>query len=189
MPQSPNAQIIKQVRKLSEIAEALRQGNKFHVTRLTIIKRLCAEPLAATAFALFLAQRIQKKMRQKNYPQQFRELVDRVINELTPYLADPADERQARLSSLRRELEVEQKEYKKSGWNVGRMLKHRDLMLVEECVRSVLRRSEAPFWAYQAFKDYVVRYDARYGSGLIPNSAPFVEEIVKFWREYYGIKD
>ena len=51
MPQSPNAQIIKKVKKLSEIAEALRQGNKFHVTRLTIIKSLCAEPEAATAFA------------------------------------------------------------------------------------------------------------------------------------------
>ena len=69
MPESPNAQIIKKVRKLSEIAEALRQGNKFHVTRLTIIKSLCAEPEAATAFALFLAQRIQKKMRRRKYPE------------------------------------------------------------------------------------------------------------------------
>jgi hypothetical protein len=76
----------------------------------------------------------------------------------------------------------------KSGWNVGRMLKHRDLVLVAECVRSVLGRSEAPFWAYHASKDYVVRFDARYGSGLIPNSAPFVEEIAGFWREYHGIK-
>ena len=189
MPQSPNAQIIKKVRKLSEIAEALRQGNKFHVTRLTIIKSLCAEPEAATAFALFLAQKIQKKMRQKKYPQQFRELVDRVIKELTPYLADPTEERQARLSSLCEEMRSEQKKYMKSGWNMGRMLKHRDLVLVEECVRSVLSRSEAPFWAYHASKDYVVRFDARYGSGLIPNSAPIVEEIAEFWRNYYGIKE
>ncbi len=189
MPQFPNAQIIKKVEKLSEIAQELRQGNKFHVTRLTTIKSLCAEPEAATAFALFLAQKIQKKMRQKNYPQQFRELVDRVVKELTPYLADPTEERQARLSSLREEMTSEQKEYKKSGWNVGRMLKYRDLVLVEECVRSVLSRSEAPFWAYHASKDYVVRFDARYGSGLIPTSAPFVEEIAEFWREYFGIKE
>jgi hypothetical protein len=93
-------------------------------------------------------------MRQKSYPQQSRELVDRVIKELTPYLADPIEERQARLSSLREEMKSEQKAYMKSGWNVGRMLKHRDLVLVEECVRSVLRRSEAPFWAYHASKDY-----------------------------------
>jgi hypothetical protein len=189
MPQSENAQIIKKVKKLSEIAEALRQGNKSHVTRLTIIKRFCAEPEAATAFALFLSLKIQKNMRQKNYPQQFRELVDRVIKELTPYLAYPTEEGKARLSSLCREMESERKEYMKSGWNTGRMLKHRDLVLVEECVRSVLSRSEAPFWAYHSSKDYVVRFDARYGSGLIPNSAPFVEEIAGFWRDYYGIKE
>jgi hypothetical protein len=63
MPESPDAQIIKKVRKLSEIAEALRQGNKFHVTRLTIIKSLCAEPEAATAFALFLAQDVKDMQR------------------------------------------------------------------------------------------------------------------------------
>jgi hypothetical protein len=141
MPQSQNAQIMKKVKKLSEIAEALRQGSKFHVTRLTIIKSLCAEPQAATAFALFLSLKIQKKMRQKNYPQQFRELVDRVVKELTPYLADPSEERQARLSSLSEEM------------------------------------------------NYVVRFDPRYGYGLIPSSAPLVEEIAEFWRNYYVIKE
>ncbi len=189
MPQSPSPQSINQVRKLSKLAEALRQGNKFHVTRLTIVKSLCAEPEAATTFALFLAQKIQKKMRQKNYPQQFRELVDRAVNELTPYLADPTEERQARLSSLNEEMRSEQKAYMKSGWNVGRMLKHKDLVLVEECVRSVLSSSEAPFWAYHASKDYAVCFDARYGFGLIPNSAPMVEEIAGFWRDYFGINE
>jgi hypothetical protein len=186
MPQAPNAQIIKKVKKLSEIAEALRQGNRFHVTRLTIIKSFGAEPEAAAAFAFFLALKVQK-MRNKKYPKQFRELVDRAVSELKFYLADPAEERKARLLSLYEEMKLEDKEYKKSGWNVGRMLKYCDLVLVEECLRMVLNRSEAPFWAYHASKDYVVRSDARYGSGLIPNSAPFVEEIVEFWRNYYGI--
>ena len=189
MRQPPNPEIVKKVKKLSEIAEELRQGKVFHVTRLTTIKGFCGEPEAAAAFALFLAQKIQKKMRQKKYPQQFRELVDRVIKELTPYLAYPTEEGKARLASLCREMASEQKEYKKIGWNVGRMLKYRDLVLVEECVRSVLSRSEAPFWAYHASKDYVVRFDARYGSGLIPSSAPMVEEIGEFWRKYFGIKD
>jgi hypothetical protein len=189
MPQSPDAQIIKKVKKLTEIVQALRLGNKFHVTRLTIIKSLCAEPEAAATFALFLAQKIQKKMRQKKYPLPFCELVDRAVKELTPYLTDPTEERRAWLSSLYEEMKSEQKKYMKSGWNVGRMLKHRDLVLVEECVRSVLSRSEAPFWAYHASKDYVMRFDARYGSGLIPSSAPMVEEIAEFWRKYYGIRE
>ena len=62
MPQPPSPQIVKKVKKLSEIAEELRQGKHFPVTRLTTIKSLCEEPEAAAAFALFLAQRIQSKM-------------------------------------------------------------------------------------------------------------------------------
>jgi hypothetical protein len=188
MAQSPNAQIIKRVKKLSEIAEALRQGNKFHVTRLTIIKSLSADPEAATAFALFLAQKIRKKMRQGKCPERYRELVDRAIKELTPYLADPTEERKARLALLYREMEAEQNEHQQIGWNLVRMLKSTELVVVEESLRSVVKSHEAPIWAYHAAKDYAERYDARYGSGLIPSSAPMVEEIAEFWRDYYGIK-
>jgi hypothetical protein len=189
VPQPPNALIIKRVNKLSEIAEALRQGNKFRVTRLTIIKSLCAEPEAAAAFALFLAQKIQKKMRQKKCPERYRELLDRAVNELKPYLDDPTEARKARLALLCREMEAEQNEHEKIGWNLVRMLKSTDLVVVEESLRSVLTSYEAPIWAYQAAKDYAERYDTRYGSGLIPNSAPMVDEIAEFWRDYYGIKE
>ena len=189
MPQPPNAQLTKKVKKLSEIAEALRQENKFQVTRLTTIKGLVAEPAAATAFALFLAQKIQNKMWQGKCPERYRELVDRAVNELKPYLDDPTEERKARLSSLCREMESEQNEYKKIGWNMVRMLKSKDLVVVEESLKSVLKTYEAPIWAYQAAKDYAERYDSRYGSGLIPSSAPMVEEIAGFWRDYYGIKE
>ena len=69
MPQPPNPQIVKKVKKLSEIAEELRQGKHFPVTRLTTIKSLCGEPEAAAAFALFLAQRIQKQDASKSRAQ------------------------------------------------------------------------------------------------------------------------
>ena len=189
MAQPPNAQITKKVKKLSEIAEALRQGKDFPITRLTTIKSLCADPEAAEAFALFLAQKIQSKLRQEKCPELYRELVDRAVKELKPYLIDPTEERKARLASLCREMEAEQNEHAKIGWNMVRMLKSKDLIVVEEALRSVLKSYEAPIWAYQAAKDYAERYDARHGSGLIPSSAPMVEEIAEFWRDYYGIKE
>ncbi len=189
MHQSPSPQIVKKVMKLSEIAEALRQGKDFPVTRLTTIKSLCAEPEAAAAFALFLAQRIQSKMREEQSPERYRELVDRAVKELKPYLTDPTEERKGRLSSLCREMEAEQNEYKKIGWDMVRMVRSRDLVVVEESLKSVVRGYEAAIWAYQAAKDYAERYDARHGSGLIPSSAPMVEGIAGFWRKYYGIKE
>src|SRR5271166_3528367 len=186
MPQFPNPQ---KVKKLSEIVEELRQGKHFPVTRLTTIKSLCGEPEAAAAFALFLAQKIQKKMREEESPERYRELVDRAVKELKPYLTDPTEERKARLSTLCREMEAEQNEYKKIGWDMVRMLRSRDLVVVEESLKSVLKGYEAAIWAYQAAKDYAERYDARYPTGLIPSSAPMVEEIAGFWRKYYGIKE
>ena len=69
------------------------------------------------------------------------------------------------------------------------MLKSRDLVVVEESLRSVIKCHEAGFWLYQAAKDYAERYEARYGTGLIPSSAPMVEEITGFWRTFYGIKE
>ena len=113
------------VKKLAEIAEGLRQGKDFPVTRLTTIKSLCGEPEAAAAFALFLAQRIQMKMGQEQSPKRYRELVDRAVKELKPYLTDPAEERKERLYSLCREMEAEQDEYKKIGWVRVRMLRAR----------------------------------------------------------------
>jgi hypothetical protein len=86
-------------------------------------------------------------------------------------------------------MEAEQNEYEKIGWNMVRMIKSKDLVVVEESLKSVFKPYEAPIWAYQAAKDYAERYDARHGSGLIPRSAPMVEEIAGFWREYYGIKE
>ena len=189
MPQPPNPQIVKKVKKLSEVAEELRQGKDLPVTRLTTIKSLCEKPEAAAAFALFLAQRIQSKMRQEESPERYRELVDRAVKELKPYLTDSTEERKERLSSLCREIEAEQNEYKKIGWDMVRMLKSRDLVVVEESLKLVLKGYEAAIWAYQAAKDYAERYDVLHGSGLIPRSAPMVEEIAGFWRKYYGIKE
>jgi uncharacterized protein YpuA (DUF1002 family) len=189
MLQPPNPQIVKKVEKLSEIAEDLRNGKAFPVTRLTTVKSLCEEPEAAAGFALFLAQRIQSKMRQEQSPERYRELVDRAVEELKPYLTDPTEEQKERLSALCREIEAEQNDYEKIGWNMVRMVRSKDLVVVEESLKSVLKNYEAPIWAYHSAKDYAERYDARHGSGLIPRSAAMVEEIAGFWRKYYGIKE
>jgi len=39
--------------------------------------------------------------------------------------------------------------------------------------------------AYQLTRKYADRYDQRYGTGLLPKSAPMVEEIAEFWGRYY----
>ena len=115
--------------------------------------------------------------------------MDRAVKELKLYLTDPTEERKERLSSLCREMQAEQNEHKIIGWNMVRMLKSKDLVVVEESLKSVLKSYEAPIWAYYSARDYAERYDARHGSGLIPSSAPMVEEIAGFWRTISGSRN
>jgi hypothetical protein len=61
MPESPNAQIIKKVKNLSEIADALRRGKYFTITRLTTIKSLCVAPEAAAAFGFFWLRKFRTR--------------------------------------------------------------------------------------------------------------------------------
>ncbi len=183
-PRSDDEQkIVKKVEKLHRIAEELRRGGHFSITRLTTIKSLCEDPKAAGAFALFLARKIQERMREKEAPKRYRELVNRAVRELKPYLDDPAEERKERLRSLFREIEAEQDEYENIPWGVVRNVKSFDLLVVEHALKAVLRSDEATFWLYHAARDYTGRTDE-----LVPKSAPMVEDIAGFWRKHLGIK-
>src|SRR5262249_25860733 len=75
-----------------------------------------------------------------------------------------------------------------TGGSSVRIIKSKDLLVAEEALKAILRPAEAPTWLYQAARDYSERYNARYGDGLIPDSAPMVEEIAGFWRKHYGTK-
>ena len=153
------------------------------VTRLTVIKGLCEDSKAAGAFALFLARKIQKRMREKEAPKRYRELANRAIREMRPYLDEPTEERGERLWSLLREIEAEQDEYENIPFGVVRNIKSFDLVTVEHAVKAVLRPYEASFWLYHAARDYTGKTGE-----LIPKSAPMVEEIAGFWRKHLGIK-
>jgi hypothetical protein len=58
-------------------------------------------------------------MQEKNAPKRFRELVDRAVRELKPYLDDPTEERRERFRCLFRAVEAQRNEQEKiRGWMV-----------------------------------------------------------------------
>ena len=185
-PPVPRA-VVEKVRKFAEIAEALRRGQRFEITRLTSLKGLCKDPGAARSFAMFLAVHARKKALEKKVPERVEQLMARAITEMKSFLDDPNEERKERLYPLLREMEQEQNEYKRISWNMVRIVHSMELVVVEEALKSILREHEAPTWLYQAARDYAERYDSRHGTGLIPSSAPMVQEIADFWRDYYGL--
>jgi hypothetical protein len=102
-------------------------------------------------------------------------------------LDDPNKEQKERLSPLLREMEQEQNEYKRISWGMVRIVHSMELVVVENTLKSILRDDEAPTWLYQAARDYAEQYDSRYGTGLIPSSAPMMQEIADFWWDHYGL--
>ena len=185
-PPVPRA-VVEKVRKFAEIAEALRRGQRFEITRLTSLKGLCKDPRAARSFAMFLAVHARKKALEKKVPERVEQLMARAITEMKSFLDDPNKGRKERLYPLLREMEQEQNEYKRISWGMVRIVHSMELVVVENALKSILRDHEAPTWLYQAARDYAERYDSRHGTGLIPSSAPMVQEIADFWRDYYGL--
>src|SRR3954447_13717930 len=168
MPPQPPKPVVQKVRKLAEIAAALRQGRDFSITRLTTLKSLCEDPRAAHAFALFLARHARQKLAQGKAPEPVKRLGDRAVTEMEAYLDEPSDERKDRLWTMLREVESQQNESKKVSWNQVRLIHFRDLLVIEEALRCLLADGQTkPIWAYQAARDYAEQYNARYGTGLI----------------------
>jgi hypothetical protein len=170
----------KQVYKLEEIVEAIRRNEGAEITRLTVVKKLCENPGAAGAFAVFLAKKAQARLREKHGEKRYSELSNRAIREMKPYVEGPTEDRKEKLWSLLHEIEAEQNEYKSTRWGLLRNIKSWDLLILEKCLRSILRRDEATYWLYQATRDYVG------GSvSLERDEIPRIEEIARFWRRYF----
>jgi hypothetical protein len=56
----------------------------------------------------------------------------------------------------------------KISWTMVRNVKSFDLIAVEDALKAVLRPSEAPFWLYDAARDYTGKTDE-----LVPESGHF----------------
>ena len=181
------------LRKLAHLASELRRGRSFNITRLTTIKSFCDDPDAATRFALFLAQQAQAALEQRPRPEYipeerwaaYRRLTLEAIRAMDTYLEAQTEAGSRELVDLRRALEQLQNQHQSIPFGVARVIENQHALIVETALRIVLAPTNAADWGYQIARMYAERYDSRYGTGLIPDSAQAVETIVDFWCRYY----
>lgn len=110
--------IIKKIQTLAPIAADLRHGQHFNITRLMILKGLCAEPRAATKFALHIAKLAQKKMKPaKSAKQQnYRRLATAGVRALAAYLKRPTEKAKEGLWDLHAKARQAQSRYEHQRW-------------------------------------------------------------------------
>jgi hypothetical protein len=101
------------------------------------------------------------------------------------YLEHPieaeADLVRARLSDVR----AVQNTYRNQAWGPVRMIHSTEVLMIEYALLCLLQPTASADWGYRLAREYAERYNSRYGTGLIPESAPMVEDIADFWCQYY----
>ena len=60
-----------------------------------------------------------------------------------------------------------------------------EVLLIEYALSCLLQPAASADWGYHLARQYAERYNSRYGTGLIPESAPLVEYIADFWCQYH----
>lgn len=181
------------ISRLTQIADELKNGKSFPITRLTTIKKLCEDVTAAREFALHIAKRAQEKMSGQEAPDhidktdwlKFKEVVGRAIVHMEGFLKERFTKSESEMMALLSEIRRLQDTYDDQRWGPVRMIASSETLVVEYALRCFPSSSEVPYWAYHLAREYTERYDSRFGTGLIPESAPMVEEIAAFWRNYY----
>lgn len=104
-------------RKLATLADELARGASFRITRLTVLKRLCADRENATSFARHLADLSQNHFRtappsllDTARVEAFRDRIDTTVACIHSYMAAPTRDAELALRAAWRELQSAQNE-------------------------------------------------------------------------------
>jgi len=175
-------------RKLAALAEELRTGKSFRITRLTVLKRLCAEWESAARFACYLADLSQNHFRttppsllDAERLEAFRSRIATTVSCIHGYMGAPTRDADLALRAARRELQSAQSETRDTRWATVRTIHSRDALVVENAVNCILDPRNSAVWGYRLGCTYAERYDLSHGTGLVPESASRVREIAGFW--------
>ena len=184
------AKTLKKIQTLRQIAVDLRQGKDFNITRLTVLKSLCSDEEAAAQFALCIAKKTQQAMKRpgrspSKTQQRYQRLAARAVRGMTKHLKEGTTETKSSLDDVHSEIQGVQDQYDNQRWGPVRIIESMELLVAETALASVLYPWASSDLGYRLARQYAERYNSRYGTGLIPESAPFVEDIAGFWGRYF----
>ena len=189
---SSTSKVVPKIRQLASIATELREGASFNITRLTTIKSLCEEATAAARFAVHLAQLTYRQMQEKACPShldpekwEYYKVVDTALQAMQRYVEQPIPQTTNPLWGLQSQVRALQDRYEQQAWGPVRIVHSTEVLLIEYSLSCLLQPTASADWGYRLARQYAERYNSRYGTGLIPESAPMVEDIADFWCQYH----
>jgi hypothetical protein len=189
---NPRAAVAHKIQRLQDVADALATGSErfFFINRLTVIKSLSAPADAATAFALDLARRTVAQMREspEHVPHELK-LARQAVQAIRAYHRTISDESVGDARALWHTIQAAQNEIVRPlGKYPVRVIRSMKLLVIEDALGCAAFPESASDYAYRAARFYCERYNPRYGTGIVPESLPFLQDVIRFWKEYYGLE-
>jgi hypothetical protein len=183
----PSTAVVKKIQALAKLAADLHHGQHFNITRLTLIKSLCSDPAAAAKFAVHIAKLAQRqfKARSGKKKQEYEELIARAVPVMTRFLKSPTEAMESKLWEFHQRARNAQSEVEHQQWGDVRIIECWELLIVETAMECLLYLSHSSIIGYQVARKYAEKYDPHYGTGLIPKSAPMMDEIAEFWGSHF----
>jgi hypothetical protein len=171
----------KRLRRLEESLSLLKDGTQtyFPITKLISIKSLCNNQSALRPYCVYLSSQVLK------HPGKLPiDIAKKKVKLIVAELANnPMETEESR--ELLYTIRNFQNQTKKIGWNTVRVINSNELLVLEHLLQALLSPMDvAPKYAYDATRAYVEMYNARYGTGLIVDSIPMFEKVIKFWRAH-----
>jgi hypothetical protein len=162
------AATIKKIQTLAQIAADLRQGKDFNITRLTILKSLCADPHAAAQFTLYIAKKTHQSMKRPGSAStkkqhRYQLLAGKAVRRMTAYLKNPTKEAETALRQTLSEVRSVQDRYEHQRWGPVRIIESMELLRIETALECVLHPYASSDLGYRLARQYAERYSSRYG--------------------------
>jgi hypothetical protein len=184
----------RKIDKFVAIMQALHSGKNtyFSITCLTSIKGLCQEPETAARFVAHLAEKTQDKVNLGDFPQSvepekwehYKVLINEAMSYIKAHMESATPESLSALRVMLPKLRGIQQFTGKQYWGHPLIsINSTDVLILENAVECILSPWAAPRIAYETARNYCECYDPRYGTGLIPESAPLLEDVIRFWYD------
>lgn len=176
---------IKRVQKLEQALAALKSGQSryFSITKLISIKSLCRNDDLRKEYCLYLSSLVMSELQtgHDKTPTKVKRLCQEAVSAINKVVNDPeyADSAHETLESMVHFQDT----IIKMKWSNVRIVKNNSLFVLEKILQALLSSGDVALdYVYEATRYYVERYSPHDGTGLIGESIPMFEQIIRFWH-------
>lgn len=193
MDQNIILNIKKRISKLQSLEKELENfdGYAISITKLTVLKYLCRDSFAMMKFAYFISQKVINRINYNENDISIKNTIDESVELMKKGIINFSKTETKsiektvlnKIEILNHKIKNYQSKIDRKKWTDVRIIKNWDIFIIEEAI-SCFIHSDFPEMGYKLAKYYTEKYNSSFGTGLIPESLVYLQEINYYWVNY-----